>query len=358
MVAVTLLSWIITLLVIGYGLISTALKPCGPLDNYLNRSNCLRVLRYSYFVSTISSISFSPDGRFIAGGGLGGDPKLWEVNSGELLNEFHPRSGGMPENVTFSPDGQTIAFAQNYTSNTLTLADPQTGAILFQLRGLPPIRDITYSPDGATLAIISVGDSSTIDLRQGDKNDNIDLRQVSNGQLLQSFPIDNDADVRKVAFSVDGQKLLAIADHASGYEVYSWNVSDGILVDKVPLAANNSLGIAFSPDRVIVALGNCIQMGEWDCAKAEVTLWQISSGQLLHRLDVAAPHIYDLAFSADGTLLASTPSSGNIQIWDVREGTLLNTIEEHPARVSSIAFSPQGKILAIGSADVTLWEIE
>ena len=89
-----LLSCSIAVLFVGYGLISASLKPCGSLDSYLNRSNCLRVLQYSYYESHIFDISFSPDGQLIVAGGLGDYPKVWNVESGELLHEINPQAGG------------------------------------------------------------------------------------------------------------------------------------------------------------------------------------------------------------------------------------------------------------------------
>lgn len=346
-IATTGLSCSVTVIFIVYGLVSEALQPCGSLDAYLERSHCLRILQYSYYDSHIFDISFSPDGQLVAAAGLGGNPRVWSVHSGELLHELLSKASGAPEHIVISPNSQTIAFAQNFTYNTLTLADPKSGAILLQLTDILPVRDIAYSPDGATLAVISVADHHST----------VNLRQVSDGQLLRSFPVDEGVDLRKVAFSPDGQKLLAVADSGAGYELYSWRMDNGVQVDKVFLAANNNLGIAFSPDRTIVALGSCARLGETDCAQAEVTLWQISDGRLLHRLSVPDAYVYDLAFSTDGSTLASSSGIDTIQLWRVWDGALLDTLEKH-GRVYKIAFSPADKILAIGSDDVILWQIE
>ncbi len=351
-VTVTILSCSVTSLIVVYGLISESLKPCNPLDSYLHRSNCLKILQYSYYESYILDISFSPDGQLIAAGGTGGIPTIWNVKNGEVLHRLETKAGGAIDNVLFSPDGQTITLAQNYTSNTLTIIDPESGSILVQLKDHLPINDIAYSSDGTVVAIAS----------NADNNNAIELRQVSDGQLLRSFSVENDEPIRKVALSSDGRKLFAVIDNGPSEKIQSWQVSDGIQVDTIRLDVKSSLGTAFSPDRNILALGNCTEMGERDCVNAEVTLWQVSDGQLLRRLDVPGSYVFDLAFSVDGTTLVSSSTDGNtqgyIQLWRVQDGTLLDTLGEHKGLFNRLAFSPDGTILAVGLTDVTLWKVE
>jgi WD40 repeat protein len=66
-----------------------------------------------------------------------------------------------------------------------------------------------------------------------------------------------------------------------------------------------------------------------------------------------------VAFSPDGTQLASGSEDKRIKLWQVSSGNCLNTLEGHQNLVRSVAFSPDGTLLASGSDDATIriWDL-
>ena len=60
-----------------------------------------------------------------------------------------------------------------------------------------------------------------------------------------------------------------------------------------------------------------------------------------------------VAFSLDGTMLASGNRNSTIRLWDGRSGAALYTLEGHKEYISAVAFSPDGT-LASGSGDATI----
>ena len=69
--------------------------------------------------------------------------------------------------------------------------------------------------------------------------------------------------------------------------------------------------------------------------------------------------VTSVAFSPDGTLLASGGADNSVKLWIAASGRELRTMSEHTGIVSSVAFSPDGKMLASGSQDKTvrLWDV-
>src|ERR1019366_8661077 len=67
--------------------------------------------------------------------------------------------------------------------------------------------------------------------------------------------------------------------------------------------------------------------------------------------------VWALAFSPDGTRLATACSDRAVRIWDTSDGKCVRTLRGHADEVWSVAFSPDGKTLASGGKDgsVMLW---
>lgn len=64
-----------------------------------------------------------------------------------------------------------------------------------------------------------------------------------------------------------------------------------------------------------------------------------------------------VAFSPDGTLLATACHDHTARLWDIATGMLVRALTGHTAYVWGVAFSPDGTLLATTSGDKTvrLW---
>lgn len=70
-------------------------------------------------------------------------------------------------------------------------------------------------------------------------------------------------------------------------------------------------------------------------------------------------HVYSLAFSPKGKVLASGSRDSTIKLWSLSTGQLLQTLQGHSTWVNAVAFDRTGQVLASGSGDKTikLWSI-
>jgi WD40 repeat protein len=69
--------------------------------------------------------------------------------------------------------------------------------------------------------------------------------------------------------------------------------------------------------------------------------------------------VISVAFSPDGSILASGSWDNSIKLWDPIRGQELKTFTGHTGGVNSIVFSPDGKLLVSGGFDrtVIVWDV-
>ena len=107
---------------------------------------------------------------------------------------------------------------------------------------------------------------------------------------------------------------------------------------------------ALSPSGTVVAVAPGDSHGLLaDCA---IVLWDPVSATVARRLVAHTNHVRAIAFSPDGSRLASGDEDGLIIIWDVATGRELIRLEGHSGAVRSVAFGPNGTLLS-GSTDRT-----
>ena len=277
------------------------------------------------------SIAYSPDGKTLASGLSGGQIKIWDARSGELLRTLEEHTSHV-SSVAFAPDGKTLA-SNTIWSNTVKLWDARSGALLRTLEGhTSGIRSVAFAPDGKTLA-------------SGSSDKTIKLWDAHSGELLRTLE-GHTKYVRSVTFAPDGSTLASSSRDAT---VKLWDARSGELLRTLEGHTQGISSVAFAPDGKTLASSG---------GDNTIKLWDAHSGELLRTLEGHTGWVISVTFAPDGQTLASGSEDKTIKLWDARSGALLRTLEGHTNYVYSVSFAPDGKTLASGSLDRTikLWD--
>jgi len=281
----------------------------------------------------VYSVSFSPDGAFIASGSKDKTVKVWSVESGECvmtLEDDHYRILVM--SVSFSPDGQWIASAWN---NTVKVWSVESGECVRTLEGhSSDVYSVSFSPDGQWIA-------------SGSGDTTVKVWSVESGECVTTLE-GNSYWVTSVSFSPDGQSIAYDSDNT----VKVWSVASGEWGLEKTLEGHSNVvtSVSFSPD------GQWIASGSRD---ETVKVWSVESGECVRTLEGHSNWVSSVSFSPDGQCIASGSLDKTVKVWSVESGECVTTLEDHSNWVMSVSFSPDGQWIASGSEDdtVTVWSV-
>ena len=183
--------------------------------------------------------------------------------------------------------------------------------------------------------------------------------ETRTGNIVLELPAIAD-EVKDVDYSPDGTMLLT--GHTDGTSRL-WRASDGLPIQTFARSGRRSsdivMALAFSPNGQSVLVSYEPGGGPPGSEDLVAVLWDIHSGQPIRTFEYLKSRFPALAFSHDGTRLATGGQypSFDVILWDVQTGALLRVFTGHTSTIHELSFSPDGKTLASASEDNTtrLW---
>lgn len=270
-----------------------------------------------------------------------GDKQLFGITllSAPDLNPIGIFSSEIDRISDISSDGKTAALI-SLDMNSFSLIDlSSSNSILHSITPGYLIGNVTFSPDGNTIAVTKMDSWEVV------------LFAVSDGTELKTLSgFETAAPVFQAGFKEAPQWIvwnaratLQLQEIESG--VYGPKLDHQDFVMAYALTADGS---------IIASVAAKI---ENDASIPVVVLWDAAQGVELSTLQLESM-AQCLAFSPNGSLLAV--GIGNaIQIWDVASGTMLISLAGHSGYITDIAFSPDGKFIASAGQDnqLYLWQV-
>ena len=278
---------------------------------------------------TVRSVAVSPDGRTVASATDGGAVVLWDARTGQPRARLEAHAAAVMC-VAFSPDGTRLASASR--DKHVLLWDATSGALERVV--------CVHAEDVIALAFSEDGDR----LASGDRMGTIVVSSVAAGERMACLsPASKDSLVALAC--VPGANAFAAAYLTGFVRLFDPSLD---LVRETRVSKSSISGLAVDPQGCLIAVG------------------LEHSARLLDALTLAPVADLDtqsklgaLAFSPDGTRLATTGFEGFLRVWDVARRSVAYEYGGHDDEVNAVAFFPDGRRLVTGSEDDTLrtWDL-
>ncbi|MXV72987.1 sigma-70 family RNA polymerase sigma factor [Candidatus Poribacteria bacterium] len=297
----------------------------------------------------ITTIQFSPDGTLLAVGSHIG-VWLYDVETGEEKSLF---AGGVCEALRFSPDGRFLTSSSAERFIQLWEIATEREVPLIDLYGDASV--LRFSSDGKTLIGLSSSGHAAI-TRLNIENGKGKTKHLKTG--LFGIGLFSSEDFNGV-YAMTSDKIaigkrngmIQLWDAATRKKLSTLRGHVDLPLQPLDkpvhrMFKNNwVLAVAFSPDGTRLASGS---------TDMTVRLWNTTGGKDSMTLQKHTGPTNALAFSPDGKMLASGSTDKTVQLWDTTTGEPLATLTGHINGITALAFSPDGRTLVSGSTDGTI----
>ena len=317
------------------------------------------------------AVAFSADGRFLAGGGFGGQLRVWLTSDSGQVMSVAAHEGTVAA-VAWSPDGGRLATAG--ADGSVKLWEFPSGRLLATYQGhLGFVSGVTFSPDGNQFATCSA--DKTVRLWDATQSppphenpahrlwgkvreyygtwvtaDNLNRETAwIDPKSLQLVPIPAPPappDTTNLVKSIDDGFMV----FGPGLAVSRFDKSGKPVRGPMPIPPGRLADLVISRD------------GRWMVFQSETnspgfTVWRQDAPELPIRLQGTGGGWIGPTFSYDSQYLAAITIGGEVSIWRLPDCRLVRRFKAVPGLSNGLTFSRDGKQFAVSSVDgaVKVW---
>ncbi len=288
------------------------------------------ILTLTGHVSGITLLKFLPDGETLASGSRDDTIRLWDLKTRQLKATLGGHTGGV-YSITISQDGSMLA-SNGWQKNLLW--DAKTGERLATFIEELPSNIERFNRFGRVISCALSPDASTLvswKIKHG-----IRLWDTKTGKRITDLKLKGRTWFSTVALSPDGKTL---ASGGKENEILLWDVN----TRKPQKTLTGQMGyvssILFSPKGdTLVSLNQ----SRSDNRFRQIRFWDVEKAQPKAQSSWQTQYIYSTIFSDDGNTFA-VHNRNEIRVWDVQTGRLKTTITGHDEMERSVQYLADGK---------------
>lgn len=294
----------------------------------------------------VLSVDFSPTGHLLASAGTDRTIKLWNSDTGHLLQTLQGHQSWV-WGIGFHPQGHLLASASY--DQTVKVWDVTTGECRQTLQGHnSSVLAVAFSPDGQWLA-------------SGGYNQTIKLWEVATGECRHTLHAHGNR-VWVVAFSPDGQWLASGGDDGT---IQIWDTATGKHEQALARHTDPVLSLMFSPvcppDRLCQREASPERNGRTlysGGADKTINVWDLETGDCTATLAGHQSWVWSLQYDPESAILVSAGQDETIRSWSVDSGECLRTQQcDRPyegmnfAGATGLTAAQKSTLTALGAQD-------
>lgn len=317
------------------------------------------------------SIAIIGNDELVAAGGEDEFVRLYDLNSGALLDE----QAGHRDWVRAVASNSSSLLASGSGDRTVCIWDASTRRLVPQRADSLPsrVRAVVMSPDGrsataacedATLrALAASGQVATVGMPTG-----VDwirtIARLEDGSILAGC---EDGALRRwmtttaeeAVTIAHGRNTIwsAVTAHHGSTVIFGYGDGSVLVHDDTAIAAIRALSAG--PGRVwsLAAGGDYIAAASGDGA---IRVWSLVNEEFRLRLNHDMRRSWAVAMSPDGSVIAGSDHRGHTRVWHLPTGELLWDKDVSAGRIRSLAFDGLGDRLAAcgGDGTVLVWHTD
>ena len=232
--------------------------------------------------STIRGMTFSPDENHLAALTTSGEILLWDIITGDLqttnvryifpFQQVFAQMGGSAisygtgtglyteQGLTFSPDGESLIFANGSTIEIWDVSTWQKAQTLTISQEFSAATDFSFSPDGDILYTVL------------NRNQNVLAWDFASGELLKTITLPDVSNYAASAISLRGQYYARNNSKDNSTWIEIWNLADETMT-KVAIANGFNEPLALSPDgQYLITVDEYENLEFWDSETGKLIL--------------------------------------------------------------------------------------
>lgn len=194
---------------------------------------------------------------------------------------------------------------------------------------------VVFSPDGNFIAT-------------GGRDSAINVWDLRTGELIRTLQGHSDW-VTTIAFNHDSTRLISGSRDNS---VRIFNMQSGELLTVITTHQDVVNAVSVTPNGQFIASGG---------RDGLIYIHDMNAQQIAELSQFEQP-VWDIAFSPDGTTLATSSEDGKVWLWGLfgADGNWLQQLVAHETPVSSVSFSADGRYIITGGLDgiTHVWDVQ